>query len=281
MVSLTVFVTKFDGTKQPYNRAKILKTSMRMGASKLVAESIADYVETRLYDGIETKKILQMIFRKLKKHKPSVKHQIDLRRALGLLQSAPDFELFVQMLLAEHGYEVTPNRIIRGVCVEHEVDGIVRKDGKTGILEVKHHFDHHTPTNLDVSRISRAVFEDVTEGYENGFNDLKIDYAMIVCNTKLTDHAKRYADCRGIKHIGWSAPKHGDLQTLIEEKRFYPVTYLRGLQADSRKRLTSAGIVSLKQLVEENPKQLRRKTGISRDKLESIISKAHEILSGN
>ena len=43
---------------------------MRMGASKLVAESIADYVETRLYDGIETKKILQMIFRKLKKHKP-------------------------------------------------------------------------------------------------------------------------------------------------------------------------------------------------------------------
>ncbi|MBN2259841.1 MAG: hypothetical protein JW702_04825, partial [Clostridiales bacterium] len=97
---MTVFVTKFDGTKQLYNREKILKTSMRMGASKLVAESIADHIETRLYDGIETKKILQMIFRKLKKHKPSVKHQIDLRRALGLLQSAPDFELFVQMLLA-------------------------------------------------------------------------------------------------------------------------------------------------------------------------------------
>lgn len=281
MVSLTVFVTKFDGTKQPYNRAKIIKTSTRMGASRQVAESIADYVETRLYDGIETKKILQMIFRKLKKHKPSVKHQIDLRRALSLLRSAPDFEVFVQMLLAEHGYNVTPNRIIRGKCVEHEVDGIVKKDGKTAILEVKHHFYHHTPTNLDVSRISRAVFEDVTEGNDHGFNDLKLDYAMIVCNTKLTDHAKRYADCRGIKHIGWSAPKNHDLQTMIEEKRFYPVTYLRGLRVDSRKRLTSKGIVTLKQLVGENPKQLRRKTGISRDKLELIISKAQQVLSGN
>ncbi len=281
MVSLTVFVTKFDGTKQQYSRAKIIKTSMRMGASKQLAESIANYVETRLYDGIETKKILQMIFRKLKKHKPSVKHQIDLRRALGLLQSAPDFEIFVQMLLAEHGYDVAPNRIIRGMCVEHEVDGIVQKNGETAILEVKHHFDHHTPTNLDVSRISRAVFEDVTEGYKNGFNSLKIDYAMIVCNTKLTDHAKRYADCRGIKHIGWSAPKNHDLQTMIEEKRFYPVTYLRGLKVDSRKRLTSKGIVSLKQLVEEKPKQLRRKTGISNEKLELIISKAQSVLSEN
>ncbi len=281
MVSLTVFVTKFDGTKQPYSRAKIIKTCMRMGVSRRVAESIADQIETKLFDGIETKKILQMIFRKLKKHKPVVKHQIDLRRALALLRSAPDFEIFVQLLLAEHGYEVAPNRIIRGMCVEHEVDGIVKKDGKTGILEVKHHFDHHTPTNLDVSRISRAVFEDVTEGYDHGFNDLKIDYAMIVCNTKLTNHAKRYADCRGIKHIGWSAPKNRDLQTLIEEKRFYPVTYLRGLQVDSRKRLTSEGIVSLKQLVSENPKTLRRKTGISRDKLELIISKAQEVISGN
>ena len=281
MVSLTVSVTKFDGTRQPYSRAKIVRTCMRMGASRGVAESIAEEIETKLFDGIETKKILQMIFRRLKKHKPVVRHQVDLRKSLSLLNSAPDFEMYVQLLLREHGYEVTPNQIVRGRCAEHEVDGIARKDGKTCLLEVKHHFKPHTPTNLDVSRISRAVFEDVTEGYELGMNNLKIDYSMIVCNTKLTNHAKQYADCRKIEHIGWSSPRNHDLQTMIQEKKFYPITFLKGLTADARKRLTSNGIVTLKQLVEKNPKVLQRQTGISREKFEVILGTAKEVLSGN
>ena len=254
---------------------------MRMGATQAAAESIANEIETRLYDGIPTKKILQMIFRRIKKHKPVIKYQIDLRRALSLLSPAPDFERFIQLLLSEHGYEVSPNQIIRGRCVEHEVDGIARKNGKTCIMEVKHHYKYHTPTSLDVSRSSRAVFEDVTEGHELGMNSLKIDYALIVCNTKLSDHAKRYADCRGIKHIGWSTPKNRDLQTMIEEKKLYPITFLKGLNVDTRKRLTSNGIVLLKQLTEHNPVALRKQTGISRQKLESMRGNAKAILSGN
>jgi len=58
MVSLTVSVTKFDGTRQSYSRAKIVRTCVRMGVSRGVAESIADEIETKLFDGIETKKIL-------------------------------------------------------------------------------------------------------------------------------------------------------------------------------------------------------------------------------
>jgi HJR/Mrr/RecB family endonuclease len=279
-VTLTVYVTKFDGTQQPFDRNKVVKTCLRMGATKAAAESIADEVEARIYDGIETKKVLQMVYKLLRKHKPSVKHQVDLRKALSLLGSAPDFERFIQLLLAEHGYRVTPNQIVRGRCVEHEVDAVATRDGKTCIVEVKHHNHYHTRTNLDVSRISRAVFEDVTEGYELGLNRLKVDYAMIVCNTKLTEHAKRYAECRGIRHIGWSSPANSDLQTMIEEKQAYPITFIKGLNAANRRMLTSNGIVLLKQLTESNPKKLRRRTGISRDKLESLLAGAEAILSG-
>jgi len=252
-----------------------------MGATRAAAESIAEEIETRIYDGIETKKILQMLFKLLRKHKPAIRHQIDLRKALSLLNPAPDFERFIQLLLSEHNYEVTPNQIIRGRCVEHEVDAVARKNGKTCIVEVKHHYKYHTPTSLDVSRISRAVFEDVTEGYELGLNNLKIDYAMIVCNTKLSEHAKRYADCRGIRHIGWSWPPNRDLQTMIEEKKLYPITFLKGLNAETRKKLASNGIILLRQLTEKNPTELRRQTRISSEKLESILVKATTILSGN
>jgi len=278
---LTVYVTKFDGTRQPFDKNKIVRTCLRMGATKAAAESIAEDIETRVYDGIETKKILQMIFRSLRKHKPVIRHQIDLRKALSLLNPAPDFERFIQLLLSEHGYEVTPNQIIRGRCVEHEVDAVARKNGKTCIVEVKHHYKYHTQTSLDVSRISRAVFEDVTEGHELGYNSLKIDYAIIVCNTKLSEHAKSYAECRGIRHISWSSPPNRDLQTMIEEKKLYPITLLKGLNAETRKRLLSDEIILLKQLAEKTPKELRKQTGISTEELESIVNKARAILSDN
>jgi len=278
---LTVFVTKFDGTQQPFDKKKIVRTCLRMGATQAVAESIADEIETKLFDGIHTKKILQMIFRRLRKHKPVIKCQIDLRRALSLINPAPDFERFIQLLLREHGYKVAKNQIIRGKCVEHEIDAVATKNNKTCIVEVKHHYKYHTPTSLDVSRISRAIFEDITEGHELGLNNLKIDYAMIICNTKLSEHAKRYADCRGIKHIGWSSPKKCDLQTMIEEKKLYPITFLKGLNADTRNKLTSNGIITLKQLTQQTPTALRRQTGISKEKFESILGKAKAILTKN
>lgn len=254
---------------------------MRMSATREIAEAIVEKIEMNIYDGIETRKILRMIFRQLSRYKPAISHQIDLRKALSLMKPAPDFERFIQILLSEHGYEVTPNEILRGKCVEHEVDAIARKNGETYIVEVKHHFSYHTPTGLDVSRIARAVFEDVTEGFKLGLNNLKIDKAMIVCNTKLSEHAKRYAECREIYHIGWSSPSDRDLQTMIEEKKLYPITYLRGLNPATKKKLASAEIVLLKQLTAKNLEELRRETEIGKETLKLIIRKARAILSAN
>jgi hypothetical protein len=273
-------VTKFDGTKQMFDREKVVKTCLRMGAPREVAEVIAEKIETNIHDGTETRKILQMIFRELRRYEPTVKHQTDLRKALSLLKPAPDFERFIQILLRDHGYEVTPNQIVRGRCVEHEVDAIARKDGETYIVEVKHHFNYHTPTGLDASRISRAVFEDVTEGYELGLNTLKIDRAMIICNTKFSEHAKRYAECRGIRHICWSSPPDRDLRTMVEEKKLYPITYLKRLDAATKRKLTFNGILLLRQLVENNPQKLRRRTGIAKETLESMIERSRKLLSG-
>lgn len=274
-------VTKADGTTEAFSKWKIVRTCLRLGSTQEAAEAIADEIESRLYDGITTRRILQMVYNRLKKHRPVMKLQIDLRRSLSLLRSAPDFERYIQFLLREHGYEVTSNQIIRGRCVEHEIDAVATKDGKTCIVEVKHHYKYHTPTSLDVSRISRAVFEDITEGHQLGHNKLKIDYALIVSNTKLSEHAKRYADCRGISHISWSSPPNHDLQTMIEEKKVYPITIIKGLSSTTRNKLTSNGITLLKQLTEKNVVELRKQTGISKQKLAPLVDSARAILSGN
>lgn len=278
-ISLTITVTKADGTRQLFDREKIVRTCLRMGASRKIAEDVAKKIELKAYEGIPTKKILQMIFRQLSRYKPDVRHRIDLRKALSLMNPKPDFERFVQILLSEHGYEVTPNQIVRGRCVEHEIDGIAKKDGKTYIMEVKHHFDYHAQTSLDVSRIVRAVFEDVTDGFELGLNNLKVDGSLIVCNTKLSEHARRYAECRGIQHIGWSYPPNCDLRTMIEERELYPVTYLKDLDTETKEKLSSAGIILLKQLITKSLEELKKETGIREEILELIIGNAKAILS--
>jgi len=278
---MAIFVTKANGTRESFDRAKLVRTCRRMGATEEIAHHIAISIEARLFDGIETKKILSMIFVLMRKHKPILKHMIDLRKSLSLLRSKPDFELFIQLLLKEYGYDVVPNLIIRGKCVEHEVDALASKEGKTMIVEVKHHFDYHTPTGLDEARIARAVFEDATEGHEIGSNDLGIDEVMIVSNTKLSGHAERYVNCRNIKHVGWSHPPKSDLQNLIEDKKLYPITILRGLRSPVRDKLVSAGIVMIKQLTEIDPNELRGRARISKNDSESIINKAKIIFSNN
>jgi len=275
---LAVFVTKADGRKELFDRGKVVRTCLRMGAARQVAETVAKKIETSLYDGIETQKILQMIFRQLSRHEPVVKHKIDLRKALSLMKSKPDFEFFIRALLSEHGYEVTPNQIVNGKCVEHEVDAIARKDGLTYIVEVKHHSNYHVLTGLDVSRVARAVFEDVTEGFELRLNSLKIDKAMIVCNTKFSEHAERYAECRGIKNIGWNSPPDLNIQTMITEKKLYPITYLKGLTITTTERLTQAGIILLKQLTAKDPRELRRETRLPKEALDVIIKRARMIV---
>jgi len=271
---LGVFVTKADGTKQLFDREKVVRTCLRMGASRRTADEVAERVEKSLYDGIPTSKILQMTFRLLRKYKPAFRHLFDLRRGLSLMDSKPEFESFVQILLAHNGFDVSPNRLLTGRCVTHEVDAIARKGGVTYFVEAKHHVSYHALTGLDESRIARAILEDVSEGFELGKNSLKVDRAMIVTNTRYSEHAIRYGKCRNILQIGWSSPVDLSLQNMIGEKNLYPLSCLRDLKHETKTKLVNSGIVLLKQLFEEEPSTLARATGVQKETLEQIIENA-------
>ena len=266
---------------QPFDKARIVNTCLKSGVNREIAEEIAEKIEAKAYNGIETEKILEMIFRHLRKHRPIIRHFLDLRKGLSLLQSKPDFERFVQIILGENGYKVSSNQIIRGRCGEHEVDAIANKDDVTYFVEAKHHYKYHTPTGLDESRIARAVLEDVTEGRELGLNNLEINRAMIVTNTKFSEHAKRYGECRGIYLIGWSYPPYQGLQDLIEERKTYPITCIKMLKKEPIMKLLLNGIVTMKQLVMEEREELARKTGLEKKKLETITDKAKSYLSSS
>jgi HJR/Mrr/RecB family endonuclease len=270
---LEIFVTKADGSKQLYNKQKIVQTSLRLGANSEEAERIAQQLELKLYDGISTRKILQLIFVLLRKPKPAVRNLFDLRRGISLMEPKPEFEMFIRALLSHSGYTVTPNTILRGLCGEHEVDAIASKDGVTYFVEVKHHASYHALTGLDESRIARAIVEDVTEGYIRGLSEIKIDGAMIVTNTRYSEHAINYGRCRGIIMVGWASPEIG-LRDLVESQKLYPLSCLRGISRQVRLRLVDEGIVLIKQLLMQDVGYLERKLGLTRQTALSIMEKA-------
>jgi HJR/Mrr/RecB family endonuclease len=272
--SLSVSVTKADGSTQLFDKAKVVKTCLRIGANRRIAVQIADEVESLIYEGIPTYKVLQITLKLLREHKPTIRHFLDLKKGLSVMNSKPEFEKFVQLLLAHHGFETGPSQIIIGKCIGHEVDAVAKKDGVTYFVEAKHHSNYHTPTGLDESRIARAVLEDVAESFLLGKSTLKIDRAMIVTNTRYSEHAKRYGKCRNILQIGWSSQKELSLQNMIEEKKVYPISCIKGLSNQTRMKLVNSGIVLIKQLVEQEPSKLAEETDLSKKYLKQTIEKA-------
>jgi len=282
-----VYVTKYNGKKQNFEKEKIIRTCIRMGATPEIATTITNRIEGRIYDGIHTKEIMKMIFSYMRKYRPEIKHTINLRKAITMLRPKPDFELFVAKVLEAHGYKVKSNQYVNGRCVEYEIDAIATKvkgkgKGKVGdviYVEVKHHYKPHTYTSLDVFLENWAKYEDLKDGYKARSNKIKFNKVMIVSNTKFSDHATKYAKCKGMEYIGWKAPVEYGLEQMIEKKKLHPITFLKELDSEEQRKLGDAGIVTIKQILNMSIDSIARKTKIPKKRLTQFKTKGRQILS--
>ena len=274
-----VNVRKADGTVRPFNRENVLRTCHRLRLSASEAEEVVAEIEQKLFEGITTKRILEMIFEHGQRHRPHLAHMVDLREALSLMRPKPDFEKFVAIVLEHEGYRVATNKIVPGKCVEHEIDVIATKGSETIYIEVKHHFQFHTFTGLDIFLQANSTFEDLVQGYLSHSHQYNFTKPMIVLNTRISEHARRYAACRGIGAMGWNIPQHAGLERHIDQRLLYPVTVLRSLDAATLGRLGDNGVYTLKQLVDAEQRDLSRDANIDAGVLSDLVDKARAILS--
>ncbi|MCS7113495.1 MAG: restriction endonuclease [Nitrososphaerota archaeon] len=271
---MMIYVTKADGGRQPFDRSKVYKTCSKMGLPKGCIEAVCRRVEERIYDGIATRDILRIIREEASVFDPSYSWMTDLRSAISRLRSKPDFEQYARLILEALGFHVAPNQLIRGECVEYELDGLLVRDGGIYILEVKHHVNPHEKVDLTIVLKVRAIIEDLLSGYEKGINQVKVSGGYIVTNAKFTDHALRYARCRGINLLGWGTDE--DIEKVIVENKLQPLTIVSDLDEGELRILTDAGIVTLRQLTMFTADRLSTITGISVDRCRDILAKAYE-----
>lgn len=273
-----VNVRKADGTVQPFDPEKVLRTCHNLRLSKSESMEILSEIERKLSEGMSTRKIIDMIFEHGRSRREHIGHMIDIRQALAMMRPKPDFEKFVAAILEHEGYKTATNKIVYGKCVDHEIDVIAWKNGETLYVEVKHHFDFHTFTGLGVFLEVNSVFEDLVQGYLNHRHQYGFTKPMVVLNTKISEHARRYAACRGIGALGWEIPENAGIERYINDKMIYPITVLRGLDSMTQARLGDAGVYTLKQLAESDQSDLSRSFGIERSRIAELVEKTNSIL---
>jgi len=244
-----------------------------------IAEGIVRKVSKFAYDGITTAEIYRRVNQLLRREAYPSAARFRLKEAIMRMgPSGFPFETYVGEILKHHGYQTRTRVILKGACVNHEVD-IIAEEPPTNtkhIIECKYHNVPGIYTGLKEALYTYARLLDLKEGHKRGLCE-RLDAAWLVTNTKISREAEVYGRCKGLRVMGWRHPPRKGLEKLIEEKSLYPITILESVDKDSLEKFSKAGLMLVKNLITLKPKTLSEKTNISRIKLTKILADLEKI----
>lgn len=272
-----ILITKSTGEQEAFDPRKLVRSLVRSGAGEVQAKEIADHIQGELVAGMTTNEIYRHAFDLLRGTASHVAARYSMKRAIADL--GPDgfpFERLIAEIYKAKGYEAVTGQVVRGSCVEHEMDVVAWKGDELVMIEAKFHNEPGLKSDLKVALYVKARFDDLKGGvFGFGGAKRKLTSCHLVTNTKFTDHAMRYADCQGLSLIGWNHPQEGNLEDLIEEARLHPLTSLTALTHTEKRTLLDGGLVLCKQLMER--KSELHSLGIAKDRIPLILDEAERL----
>lgn len=279
MAKSTIIVKKSTGGTEPFNRDKLCTSLKRAGAPADLADNVCAIVERQVKPNMSTQAIFRKALRYLVKEDVDSATRYNLVR--GLAQLGPSgfyFEQFVEALLQANGYATKRNVTMMGECIAHETDVYAEKDNFKYIVEAKYRNEHNGKTHVDQVMYADARLMDIERG-ARARGDTSNYVIWVVTNTQFTDTAIRYAECRGVKLIGWNYPKDGhNLKDVIMSTRMYPVTVLPSVTLAAREAFMANNIILAQDLLTYTENDLVRKFKFSHTLSRALLREAHELL---
>ncbi|VVC75545.1 hypothetical protein AQUSIP_08350 [Aquicella siphonis] len=269
-----VNVIKASGESVPFDPGKIRKSLNRVGTDRNLIEQVVDEVSNELTEGMSTREIYRIAFRLLRKKSQALAAKYHLKRAIMQLGiSGYPFEKYVAELLRHQGFQVKNNQMVRGYCVNHEVDVTARKNGKMLYVECKYHNRPGISCDVKVSLYFKARVLDIEKAHRHEAS-LNVE-GWLITNTRFTDDALKYGTCAGLHLISWNYPQKGSLKDLIEISGLYPITCITNFTRAEVSRLMSNNII-LCQSIHNHP-ALLDSLRIPGPRRESIIRQCHTL----
>jgi hypothetical protein len=264
-----ILVTKESGNKEPFDIQKVRGALRRAGIGGKDADEAIRTLESKLYNGITTKRIYSILYELIEEAKPEFSHRFNLKRAL--MEIGPEgheFEDFISRLLEMQGYRTELRQILEGKCVTHEIDVIASKDGQAYTIECKYHNQPGTKCKIQTILYVYARYLDIKQA--SGGRD--ITKPWLATNTKFSEDVIRYAECMEIPLLGWRYPLQNGLEALIDKTKCYPISVLHMGNENLRKLLDSK-IVTVSD-IPESPQKLTEISGIPLAKAKEIVEQA-------
>ncbi len=245
---MAILIAKADGEQEPFNPEKLVSSLMRAGAEHPLALDISRGIEAGLYGGITTQEIYRRAFSKLRDARRSAAARYSLKRAI--LEFGPSgfpFEAYISELFRAEGAQTQIDQIIKGACVEHEVDVVVTKNGAVTFVEAKFHNAAGFKTDLKTVLYVKARLDDIAAERKNKGAALPMR-GLVVTNTKFTSMAAQYAACAGVEILSWEEPAGHNLHDRIDAAGIYPVTALTTINRREKMALLGQKIVLCRSL---------------------------------
>lgn len=253
-----------------FDAGKLHMSLSRAGAAKTTADLIVDHISKEIRDGMSTAEIYAHAFSILRKYEKPVALRYSVRRAVFELgPSGFPFEKFIAEIFKAKGFGTETNIIAKGQCVEHEIDVVAWNQEKLIIAEAKFHNEIELKSDLKVALYVKARFDDLEKTLFNvGGMRRTFDEAYLMTNTKFTSHAINYAECKGLRLIGWNYPSSGNLHQMIEDWNLHPITALTTLSGSEKRALLSQGIVLARYISDGN---VLKKQGFKDQKINEVL----------
>ncbi len=263
-------VIKADGEKEFFSGDKLSESLRRSGAGDELVKGIVSHVERELINDISTSDIYRHAFSLLANAKKPIAARYSLRRALvGFGPTGFPFEEYVAEIFKAQGYQTLNDQIVKGGCVDHEVDVVAWNDNELVMSEVKFHNEQGLKSDLKVALYVKARVDDLKRNtFFYGDKQRKLDDALLITNTKFSEQAIKYGACMGLKMIGWNYPEKNNLQDLIEGFKLHPVSCLTSLNNSEKQSLFGKKIVLCKSL-KDDPSILES-LGLSEQKIREV-----------
>ena len=274
-MSNKIYIINARGEQEPFSYTKVYRSAKRAGADEKLARQIARDIEQNVYSGIKTFDIFKQVKAQLRKQAPLVAIRFNLKQAIRKLgPTGFPFEKYMASVFAALGFEVKLNQIVKGSCVEYEIDFLAQKQNELKIVECK--FRNLSEGKVDTNNILivHAKLLDIQKG---SFFKEKVN-STVITNTKFTTRAIKYANCMGIELLGWNYPHNNGLERLIESNNLYPITILPSLSRSLADYFVAKKIMLAKDIISINPNRVAQQTKVNQNKINNLIKEAKTLL---
>jgi len=272
-----IYVLKADGAKEPFNVEKLKRSLKKAGASSKTVSEIIEHTKAHLTPEISTHDLYKHAFDLLHKEEKPIALKYSLKRAIMELgPSGFPFEDFVAEIFRQKGFTAETGKIVRGFCVEHEVDVVAWNEEKLIMVEAKFHNELGIKSDLKIALYVKARFDDLRKMTFRYGKERQLDEGWLVTNTKFTSTAIEYGSCQGgLRMIGWNYPPVGNLHDMILESKLHPLTCLLSLNGREKKFLLEKGVVLCKTIL-LNP-DILLELGFNSSKSQKVIEEIESL----